>query len=79
VKPHDRPTWDLTAVLQAVYPERGYFNLSAKGHVRVEDDGFTSFFIGKDKRDRFLMMNDRQTARVREAFVQLCSEPNVTE
>lgn len=78
-KTHDRPTWDLTAVLHAVYPNRGYFGLSAKGHVRVEEDGFTSFFTGEDKRDQFLIMNDLQTARVREAFVQLCSEPNITE
>ena len=26
--PHNRPTWDLTSVLQAVQPDRGYFELS---------------------------------------------------
>ncbi|MCL5096453.1 MAG: nucleoside hydrolase, partial [Candidatus Omnitrophica bacterium] len=27
--PHERPTWDLTAALYAVLPDRGYFGLSA--------------------------------------------------
>tara|TARA_R110002096_G_scaffold4493_29_gene21001 strand:+ start:406 stop:2403 length:1998 start_codon:yes stop_codon:yes gene_type:complete len=76
-KPHDRPTWDLTAVLQAVYPDRGYFALSPRGRVRIEDDGFSRFVPSAKPgsgRDRFLIMNAAQTARVREAFVQLCSE-----
>lgn len=77
--PHDRPTWDLTAVLAAVYPDRGYFSYSPTGTVIVEDDGFTRFV--KDKKDaapglsRFLIMDPLQTERVREACVQLSSEP----
>lgn len=78
--PHDRPTWDLTSVLAVVYPDRGYFTLSPKGNVIVEDDGFTRFV--KDKKDatspgrsQFLIMDPLQTERVREACVQLSSEP----
>src|SRR5690606_23073368 len=41
--PHNRPTWDLTSVLYAVHPDRGYFDLSKPGDVTVEDDGFTRF------------------------------------
>jgi inosine-uridine nucleoside N-ribohydrolase len=37
--PHERPCWDLTSVLYAVYPDRGYFGLSAPGRVTVGDDG----------------------------------------
>lgn len=37
--PHDRPTWDPTAVLFAVNPTRGYFVLSPPGSVTVEDNG----------------------------------------
>ena len=73
--PHDRPTWDLTSVLWAVYPERGYFELSPPGRVTVHDDGFTSF----EKRDggphRYLIADEIQRARVREALVQLSSQP----
>ena len=73
--PHDRPTWDLTAVLYAVYPDRGYFDLSPKGNVKVNDEGRTDFFPGEKGNDRYFIMNEIQNEKVREAFVQLCSEP----
>lgn len=73
-KGHDRPTWDPTALLAAVYPDRGYFTLSPVGTVTVEDNGGTLFTPGKG-RDRYLSMNAEQTGRVREAIVQLCVAP----
>ncbi len=76
-KGHNRPTWDPTALLYAVYPDRGYFTLSPAGTVMVADDGATVFSPGKDGqgRDRYLAMNAEQGARVREAIVQLCVAP----
>jgi inosine-uridine nucleoside N-ribohydrolase len=74
-QPHDRPTWDLTAALYAIYPDRGYFDLSPRGHVHVDDEGRTDFRERGDGNDRYLLMNAVQTEKVREAFVQLCSEP----
>ena len=41
--PHNRPTWDLTPVLQAVRPTRGYFGFSMRGRVSVDDEGVTHF------------------------------------
>jgi inosine-uridine nucleoside N-ribohydrolase len=75
--PHDRPTWDPTALLYALYPDRGYFDLSPPGNVTVEDNGATWFRPGKEGRGlhRFLVMSAAQTARVREVIVQLCVEP----
>lgn len=73
--PHDRPTWDLTAVLAAVYPDRGYFDLSAPGTVTVEADGATRFDPAENGLHHFLKMDAAQTARVREACVMLCVEP----
>jgi inosine-uridine nucleoside N-ribohydrolase len=73
--PHERPTWDLTAVLYAVRPDRGYFGLSSPGRVTVEEDGFTRFTPAPQGRDRFLTLNDVQAARVKEALVQLASQP----
>ncbi len=73
--PHERPTWDLTSVLYAVHPDRGYFGLSAKGRVSVADDGFTTFTPKKNGRDQFLTMTPLQRERVREALVQMVSQP----
>lgn len=75
--PHDRPTWDPTSVLYAVYPDRGYFDLSPAGNVVVDADAGTVFRPTKDGkgRHRFLVMSPEQTERVREAIVQLCVEP----
>ena len=73
--PHERPTWDLTAVLYAVRPDAGYFDLSPPGEVTVEDDGFTRFHPRANGRDRFLVLPERQILRAREALVQLSSEP----
>lgn len=73
--PHERPTWDLTSVLYAVFSDRDYFGLSAPGQVTVEKDGFTSFHEAVEGRDRFLTLTDVRAARAKEALVQLASEP----
>jgi inosine-uridine preferring nucleoside hydrolase len=73
--PHERPTWDLTAVLYGVFPDRGYFSLSERGTVTVEQDGFTRFDPAADGRDQFLILDQSQAPRVREALVQLASQP----
>jgi inosine-uridine nucleoside N-ribohydrolase len=73
--PHNRPTWDPTSALYAVASERGYFNLSAPGSVTVETDGFTRFIPNPGGRDRFLILNPDQIPRLKEALVQLASQP----
>jgi hypothetical protein len=73
--PHERPTWDLTSALYAVLPDRGYFGLSAPGTVTVEVDGFTRLTPAKQGRDRYLTLTPTQAARVKEALVQLASQP----
>ena len=75
--PHDRPVWDPTALLYAVYPVRGYFDLSPPGTVTVESNGATWFRPSNDGKGlhRYLVMSAVQAARVREAIVQLCVTP----
>lgn len=73
--PHNRPTWDLTSVLYAVHPERGYFDLSGPGRVIVEQDGFTTFEPVADGKHRYLKLTDSQRVRALEALVQLSSQP----
>ncbi|WP_419193679.1 nucleoside hydrolase [Kolteria novifilia] len=72
---HDRPSWDLTSVLYAVRSDHDYFGLSDPGLVTVEKDGFTRFDPSGDGRDRYLLMNSSQAARVREALRHLVSQP----
>lgn len=77
---HDRPCWDESSVLFAVFPEREYFGLSTPGRVRVGADGFTRFMPpGKDakggRRDRFLSLTSVQQARVLESIVQTTVQP----
>lgn len=76
---HDRPCWDESSVLFAVFPEREFFGISQPGRVKVLDDGFTRFTPqGKaqtSKRDRFLTMNSVQQARALEAIMQLTIQP----
>ena len=73
--PYDRPTWDLTAVLYAVRLERSSFGLSRPGRVVVEDDGVTRFQAEEGGPHRYLTVVSREQAlRVRDAFVDLCSQ-----
>ncbi|MCA9179307.1 MAG: nucleoside hydrolase [Planctomycetales bacterium] len=73
--PHDRPTWDLTSVLYAVRPDRGYFLVSPAGRVTVDDEGLTSFTASAGGRDRHLIVREEHRIRTTEALVQLSSQP----
>jgi hypothetical protein len=73
--PHERPTWDLTSVLFAIHPDRGYFDISPPGVVTVEADGATRFAPRADGPHRYLIVRPEHVARAREAEVQLSSQP----
>jgi len=74
--PHNRPTWDLTSVLYAVQPDRGYFDVSDPIEVTIEPDGHSKFVTDAKGRSRHLILrDDAQKARVVEALVQLSSQP----
>ncbi len=73
--PHERPCWDLTSVLYAVYPDRGYFGLSRPGRVTVGDDGVTRFAASDKGTHRYLTLSREQAVRCREAFTYLASQP----
>ena len=73
--PHERPTWDLTSVLWAIRPTRGYFTLSPAGRAHVNGEGRTEFENIADGPHHFLIVDDAQIARTREALALLASEP----
>ncbi|MFL6416606.1 MAG: nucleoside hydrolase, partial [Bryobacteraceae bacterium] len=72
--PYDRPTWDLTAALQAIRPDRSYFALSEKGRVRVSEDGMTTFEAGSGDR-QYVRLESAKRAEILEALTLLASEP----
>ncbi len=73
--PHNRPTWDLTSVLQVVRPDREYFDLSEPGRVIIDENGGTRFEKDADGPHRYLIASPDQVLRVRESLVYLSSEP----
>jgi len=72
--PYDRPTWDLTAVLEAVRKQHGYFGRSEAGAVTVGDDGKTRFAAGAGER-RYLKLDPAKRAEILEVLALLVSEP----
>jgi inosine-uridine nucleoside N-ribohydrolase len=73
--PYDRQTWDLTAVLYAVRPAGGYFDLSAPGRITADDAGRTSFRQDAAGKHRHLVLTEAQRARTLECMVGLASQP----
>ncbi|MFM8571805.1 MAG: nucleoside hydrolase, partial [Pirellula sp.] len=73
--PHDRPTWDLTSVLAAIRPDRGYFDVSKPGKVTISDDALSRFEEDPQGKHRYLILNPAMVERTREALVQLSSQP----
>ena len=71
--PYDRPTWDLTAVLEAVRPER-YFGRSEMGRVTVEPSGVTHFTAGGGDR-QYLKLDAAKRGEILEVLELLSSEP----
>jgi inosine-uridine nucleoside N-ribohydrolase len=71
----DRPSWDPTAVLYAIRPDRGYFQLSEPGRVTLGPKNITVFTPSPDGKCRFLVLPAGQPARVQAVLESLASEP----
>jgi inosine-uridine nucleoside N-ribohydrolase len=72
--PYNRPTWDLTAVLEAVRPGHGYFDRSQPGTVLVEPNGTTRFVPGEGDR-QYLRLDSAKRAEIIEVLSLLASQP----
>ena len=73
--PYDRPTWDLTAVLYAVRPNGGFFTLSKKGTISVDEKGKTELRPDPKGNHRYLILDPSMRKAVLDALVQLSSRP----
>ncbi len=74
-KPEDHPNWDSTAVLYAIRPDRGYFDLSQSGNVSLGAKNVTVFTPDSQGRCRYLILKPEQVSRIREVIAALVSEP----
>jgi inosine-uridine nucleoside N-ribohydrolase len=71
----DRPNWDSTAVLYAIRPDRGYFELSGKGRVTLGEKHVTVFTPDAAGKCRYLILKPEQALRVQAIIETLVSEP----
>ncbi|GAO42737.1 nucleoside hydrolase [Flavihumibacter petaseus] len=62
--PYDRPSWDLTAVLQAIEPGNMLFALSPAGNISVDTTGNTNYSPEADGRHRYLTISAKPNAIV---------------
>ena len=69
--PYSRQTWDLTAVLYAMEPDAGYFNVSPAGRISVDEAGHTVFEAVPGGQHRYLMVDGPQKRRIRSRFISL--------
>lgn len=66
--PYDAAGRAIAAVLHAVRPDEGYFQLSEPGRVEVLNDGRTNFTPSASGRHRYLIVDPTQEQRVIDAY-----------
>jgi inosine-uridine nucleoside N-ribohydrolase len=71
----DRPNWDSTAVLYAIRPDRGYFELSKPGRVSLGPKHTTVFTPDPNGNCQYLILKADQILRVEAVIETLVSEP----
>ncbi|MEZ6193989.1 MAG: nucleoside hydrolase [Phycisphaerales bacterium] len=73
--PYDRPTWDLTAVLEAVRPGRGYFGVSEPGRAMASDDGIVRFESDARGKHLYLTLIESKREEIVDLMVELVTQP----
>ena len=68
------PNWDSTAVLEAIRPSSGYFDLSEPGNVSLGPKNTTVFSRDPKGNCRYLKLKADEVAPVRSAIEQLVVE-----
>ncbi len=71
--PYDRPTWDPISALYALEPNMGFFSLSEKGSVTVDDKGGTTFTPNENGNCRYLITTPEQNEKIKKYLVKCIS------
>jgi len=69
--PYDRPTWYLTSVIYAVEGGSGYFTISSKGGITVDNEGYTSFVESPDGKHQYLKVSPEQASALKSHFIDI--------
>ena len=77
-KSQDHPNWDSTAVLYAIRPERGYFELSPPGTVTLNRNHATEFVPQPNGQVRYLILKADKVELIKAVIEDLVSEPAQT-
>lgn len=72
--PHNRPTWDLTSVLEVIEPGK-YMTRSLPGTITVDSKGVTTFRPHADGLHTYLTVTQGQCQRIRDFFVKVLTTP----
>ncbi len=67
--PYDRPTWDLTAVLEVLEPGK-FMTQSPKGTIVVDEKGHTDFTQEANGLHSYLTITPEQGRRIKQFFVE---------
>lgn len=67
--PYDRPSWDVTSVLQVVEP--GFMTESERGNIFVDPQGRTYFSKSFDGLHTYLSVTPEQAQKVKDFFVKV--------
>ncbi len=70
---HDRPLWDLSSLLYAVFPDEGWFGLSEPGRVAMEENGYSEFVPEPGGLHRHLMLKPERVPEMIDVFVKGCT------
>lgn len=70
---HDRPLWDLTALLYAVFQDQGWFDLSEPGRVSFRDCGHPDFIPDAGGLHRHLILKPERIPAMIDVFVNGCT------
>lgn len=70
---HDRPLWDLTALLYAVFPDQDWFDLSAPGRITFEDCGHPRFVSDAAGQHCHLILKPERVPEMIDVFAAGCT------
>lgn len=75
--PYDRQTWDLTAVLDAIEPNNGWFMHSKKGTIIIEKDGKSHFVPSKTGLHQYLIVPEKKAPIILQTLIKRVTNNNI--